>query len=94
MNWPAIRSAIEQIHLYLTNFQTQFSRKRIIKKNVIPFFELPFLFFFFFLRPESFPTRYTLRCICTNSGIGWFFGERDEISNNRIASRSRHILTT
>lgn len=54
MNCLAIRSAIEQIHLYLTNFQTQFSRKRIIKKNVIPFFELPF--FFFFLRPESFPT--------------------------------------
>lgn len=53
MNYLAIRSAIEQIHLYLTNFQTQFSRKRIIKKNVIPFFELPF---FFFLRPESFPT--------------------------------------
>lgn len=52
MNCLAIRSAIEQIHLYLTNFQTQFSRKRIIKKNVIPFFELPF----FFLRPESFPT--------------------------------------
>lgn len=90
MNWPAIRSAIEQIHLYLTNFQTQFSRKCIIKKNVILFFELSF----FFLRPESFPTRHTLRRICTNSGIGWFFGERDEISNNRIASRSRHILTT
>lgn len=62
MNCLAIRSAIEQIHLYLTNFQTQFSRKRIIKKNVIPFFELPF-FSFFFLRPESFPTRHTLRRI-------------------------------
>lgn len=45
MNWPAIRSAIEQIHLYLTNFQTQFSRKCIIKKNVILFFELSFFFF-------------------------------------------------
>lgn len=56
MNYLAIRSAIEQIHLYLTNFQTQFSRKRIIKKNVIPFFELPF----FFLRPESFPTRHAV----------------------------------
>lgn len=53
MNWPAIRSAIEQIHLYLTNFQTQFSRKRIIKKNVIPFFELPFLFFFFFFCAQN-----------------------------------------
>lgn len=55
MNWPAIRSAIEQIHLYLTNFQTQFSRKCIIKKNVIPFFELPFLFFFFFCAQNLFP---------------------------------------
>ena len=90
MNWPAIRSAIEQIHLYLTNFQTQFSRKCIIKKMLFYFSS----YLFFFLRPESFPTRHTLRRICTNSGIGWFFGERDEISNNRIASRSRHILTT
>lgn len=88
MNYLAIRSAIEQIHLYLTNFQTQFSRKRIIKKNVIPFFELPF--FFFASRIFSYST-----CrICTNSEIGWFFGERDEISNNCIVSRSRHILTT
>lgn len=48
----AIRSAIQQIYkLYLTNFQTQFSRKRIIKKNVIPFFES------LFLRPESLPFR-------------------------------------
>lgn len=56
MNCLAIRSAIEQIHLYLTNFQTQFSRKRIIKKNVIPFFELSF----FFLRPESFSTQHAV----------------------------------
>lgn len=49
---------------------------------------------FEFLRAESFPTRllrHTLHVYARNQEL---VGERDEISNNRIASRSRHLLTT